>query len=99
MANKDTTNPKALVPKGYEIDDELSEMKKIKASVASSVQFRNGILESQKRVNYQNEFDRVQAAKRISALHPNVKERMNYIQQKARASPHTQNHVMYKPKL
>ena len=44
--------PKELIPKGYEIDNKLmSEMKKKKASVASSVQFGNEVLELQKRIN------------------------------------------------
>ena len=44
MANKNKTNPKALMPKGYGIEHKLMfEMKK-KASVASSAQFRNGIM-------------------------------------------------------
>ena len=72
MANKKKTIPQPLIPKGYETDNKLmSEMKKEKASVASSVQFRNEALESQKRkVNYQSEFDRLQGAKRLTALHP-----------------------------
>ena len=57
--------PKALMPKGPEIDNKsMSEMKKKPASVASPIQFRHDILESKKRVNYQNEFDRLQGAKR-----------------------------------
>ena len=39
-----------------------------------------------KRVNYQNEFDRLQSAKRLTALHPNVKSRMKELQQTARQS-------------
>ena len=59
---------------GYEIDNNLmSEMINKRATIASSVQFRNDILESQKRVNYQNEFDRLQSAKRIIGLQPHVK--------------------------
>ena len=65
MANKKKIIPQALMPKGYEIDSKLmSEMNKKKASVASSIQFGNGVLESQKRINYQSEFDRLQGAKR-----------------------------------
>ena len=35
---------------------ELPEKKKIKAQI----EFRNNIIESQKRINYKNEFDRLQ---------------------------------------
>ena len=63
MANEKKTNPLALM--GYEIDNQLMyDMGKKKETIAPSVQLRNGILESQKRTNYQNEFDRVQRAKR-----------------------------------
>ena len=75
MANKKKTNPLALM--GYEIGnkDNIGNDKE-KATIASSVQFRNDILESQKRNSYQREFDRLQGAKRLIALHPNAKCRM-----------------------
>ena len=92
--------PKALLPKGYGIDNKpMSEMKKKQASVASSVQFRNEVLESQKRINYQSEFDRLQGAKRLTALHPNVKSRMVDVQHKARQSLKGASHVIYQTKL
>ena len=87
MTNKKKANPKALMPKGYEIDEKLmDEMKKKRANIVSSVQFRHDILESQKRINYQNEFDRLQGSKKISGLDPNVKSRMQELQKKARQS-------------
>ena len=61
-------------------------MKKKKANILSSVQFRNDILESQKRINYQNEFDRLQGANKLSALNPHIKSRMQELQKKARQS-------------
>ena len=64
MANRKKTNPLALM--GYEIGNKLlSEVIKKKATIASPVQFRNDISKSQKRINYQNEFDRLQGAQRI----------------------------------
>ena len=48
-------------------------MRKERENIASSVQFRNDILESQKRINYQSGFDRLQGAKRLPALYPNDK--------------------------
>ena len=53
---------------------------------AASVQFRNELLESRKRINYQSEFDRLQGAKRLAALFPNVKTRMKELQQTTRQS-------------
>ena len=55
---------KGIVPKGYEMDNKLiDEMKKKRANIVSSIEFRNDILESQKRINYMNEFDRLRGAK------------------------------------
>ena len=48
--------------------------------IKTQVQFRNTLLESQKRVNYQNEFDRLQGSKRLTALQPYVKSRTKEIQ-------------------
>ena len=102
MANKKKANPKALMPKGYEIDNKLmEEMKKKRANIVSSVQFRNELLESQKRINYMNEFDRLQGAKKISGLDPNVKSRMQELQKKARQSlkGDTDTHRIYSTKF
>ena len=38
----------AFMPKGYEMNKLMEEMKKKKVNIASSVQIRNDILESQK---------------------------------------------------
>lgn len=50
--------------------------------IAAQVEFRHDLLEYQKRVNYQNGVDRLQGAKRIIGLQPNVKSRMKELQQK-----------------
>ena len=40
----------AFMPKGYEMNNQLmEEIKKKRINIASSVQFRNGVLESQKK--------------------------------------------------
>ena len=66
----------------------------------SSVQFRNEIMESQKRVSYQNEFDRFQGAKRLTQLNPNILKRRNYKKMqgnlwKATHTPYTQLNVKF----
>ena len=61
---------------------ELTEKRKIQAQV----QFRHDLLESQKRINYQNEFDRLQGAKKLVGLDANAKSRMQSLQQKAKQS-------------
>ena len=61
---------------------ELPETIKIKGHI----EFRNDILESQKRINYQNEFDRLQGAKRPPGLDINTKTRMKQLQKKTKQS-------------
>ena len=86
----------AFMPKGYEMNNKLmEEMKKKKENIASSVQFRNEVLESQKRVNYQNEFDRLHSTKKLSALDPTAKARMKDLQNKARHSLKCDTHIIY----
>ena len=100
MTNKKKANTKALMPKGYEIDNKLmGGMKQKRADIVSSVQFRNDVLESQKRVNYQNGFDRLQGAKKLSGLDPNVKSRMQELQKKARQSLKGDTHRIYSTKF
>ena len=41
-------------------------------NIKAQVQFRHDLLEPQKRINYQNEFDRLQGAKKLSGLDPHV---------------------------
>ena len=82
-----TPKHKGFMPKGYEVNNKLmDEMKKKRATIASSVQFRNDLLESQNRINYQNEFDRLQGAKKLAGLDANAKSRMQELQKKARQS-------------
>ena len=100
MANKSKANPKALMPKGYEIDNKLTfEMNNKKASVVSPVQFRNEIIESQKRISYHNEFGRLQGATKMIGLQPNVKERMKELHNKARQPRKTETHAIYKARF
>ena len=89
-----------FMPKGYEMNNKLmEEMKKKKKSIASSVQFRNEVLESQKRVNSHTEFDRLHGAKKLSALDPTAKARMKDLQDKARKSLKGETHIIYSTKF
>ena len=92
---------KGFMPKGYEVDNKLmDEMKKKRATIASSVQFRNDLLESQKRINYQNEFDRLQGAKKLAGLDANAKTRMKELQKKAKQSLNCEpSHRIYSTKF
>ena len=91
---------KGIVPKGYEMDNKLiDEMKKKRANIVSSIEFRNDILESQKRISYMNEFDRLRGSKKLSALDPNVKNRMKDLQTMARSSLKGKTHSIYSTKF
>ena len=52
---------------------ELPEKRKNKAQI----EFRNDILESQKRVNYKNEFDRLQGGKKLPGQDAHTRTIMN----------------------
>ena len=51
------------------------------------------------KTNYQSEFDRLQGAKRLTALHPNAKSRMNELQNKARQSLKGETHNICRTKF
>ena len=57
-----------------------------KENIKAQVQFRHDLLESQKRINYKNEFDRLQGAKKLPGLDVNTKLRMKELHKKARQS-------------
>ena len=64
----------------------IAELPEQREKVKAQVQFRHDILESQKRVNYKNEFDRLQGAKKLPGLDANTKTRTQQLQKKARKS-------------
>ena len=82
MANK----KKQATPGSVQFNKLISENPEKREKIKAQVQFRHDLLESQKRVNYQNEFDRLQGAKKLSGLDVNAKTRMKELQKKARQS-------------
>ena len=58
----------------------IAELLEKREKIISSVQFRHDFWESQQQINYQNEFDRLQGANKITGLQPNVKSRMKQLQ-------------------
>ena len=96
MANK-----KKAIPGTVQFNKLIAELPERREKIKAQVQFRHDILESQKRINYQNEFDRLQGAKKISGLDPNVKSRMQELQKKARQSlkGDTDTHRIYSTKF
>ena len=77
---------KAITPGTVQYNKLISELPEKREKIKAQVQFRHDLLESQKRVNYQNEFDRLQGAKKLSALDPHVKTRMQELKSMARKS-------------
>ena len=78
----------------------IAELPERKEKIKAQIEFRNNILESQKRINYKNEFDRLQGAKKISGLDVNAKTRMKELQNKAKQSLNgTPSHRIYSTKF
>ena len=63
MANKKKATPGTL-----QYNKLISEIPEKRQKIQAQVQFRSDIIESQKRVNYQNEFDRLQGAKKTGRI-------------------------------
>jgi len=82
MANK----KKQATPGTDQFNKLISELPEKREKIKANIQFRHDLLESQKRVNYQNEFDRLQGAKKLTGLDANAKTRMKELQKKARQS-------------
>ena len=96
MANK-----KKATTGSIQFNKLIAELPEKREKIKAQVQFRHDILESQKRSSYHNEFDRLQGAKKLSALDPNVKSRMQDLQKKARQSlkGNTDTHRIYSTKF
>ena len=77
---------KQATPGTVQYNKLISELPEKREKIKAQVQYRHDLLESQKRVTYQSEFDRLQGAKKLSALDPQVKSRMQELKKKARQS-------------
>ena len=77
---------KQPIPGSVQFNKLIAELPEKREKIKAQIEFRNDILESQKRVNYKNEFDRLQGAKRLPGLDANVKSRMKELQKKAKQS-------------
>ena len=56
---------KKIVPGSIQFNKLIAELPEKREKIKAQVQYRHDLLESQKRVNYQNEFDRIQGAKKL----------------------------------
>ena len=96
MANK----KKQANPGTVQFNKLIAELPEKREKIKAQIEFRNDILESQKRINYKNEFDRLQGAKKISGLDANTKTRMKELQNKAKQSLNgTPSHRIYSTKF
>ena len=77
---------KKAIPGTVQFNKLISELPEKRKKIKGQIEFRNDNLESQQRVNYQNEFDRLQGAKRLPGLDAITKTRMKELQKKAKQS-------------
>ena len=82
MANK----KKQANPGTVQFNKLMSEILEKREKIKAHIEFRHELLESQKRVNYKSEFDRLQGAKKLPGLDANAKARMKELQKKAKQS-------------
>ena len=82
MANK----KKQANPGSVQYNKLISELPEKREKIKAQIEFRHELIESQKRINYKNEFDRLQGAKKTIGLDANAKSRMQELQKKARQS-------------
>ena len=93
-------NKKKVTPGTIQYNKLIAELPEKREKIKAQVQFRHDLLESQKRINYKNEFDRLQGAKKIIGLDANAKSRMQELQKKARQSLNGEpSHRIYSTKF
>ena len=68
MANK-----KKVTPGTVQFNKLISELPEKREKIKAQIEFRHELLESEKRVNYNNEFDRLQGAKKLPGLDAKAK--------------------------
>ena len=84
-------------------DAVLHEINRHRENQASSIKFRKNLLESQKRSNYVNEYDRLRGSLHSGLVKdaPSIKyinERMGKLKELASESIHGKKHDVFKPK-
>ena len=92
-------NKKKVTPGTVQYNKLIAELPEKREKIKAEIEFRHELLESQKRVNYKNEFDRLQGAKKIIGLDANAKSRMQELQKKAKQSLNGEPHRIYSTKL
>ena len=77
---------KQAIPGTAQFHKLIAELPEKQKKNKAKIEFRNDILESQKRVNYKSEFERLHGAKNLSGLDANTITRMKELQKKAKQS-------------
>ena len=96
MANK----KKQATPGTAQFNKLIAELPEKREKIKAQIEFRHELLESQKRVHYQSEFDRLQGAKKLPGLDAKAKSRMQELQKKARQSLNGEpSHRIYSAKF
>jgi hypothetical protein len=96
MANK----KKQATPGTVQFNKLIAELPEKRENIKAQIEFRHDLLETQKRVNYKNEFDRLQGAKKLPGLDAKTKSRMQELQKKARQSLNGEpSHRIYSAKF
>ena len=91
---------KKATPGTVQFNKFIAELPEKREKIKAQIQFRHDLLESQKRTNYKNEFDRLQGAKKLPGLDANTKTRMRELQKKARHSLNGEpSHRIYSTKF
>ena len=93
-------NEKKVIPGTVQYDKLIAELPAKREKIKAQIEFRHELLESQKRVNYKNEFDRLQGAKKLPGLDAKTKSRMQELQKKAKQSLNGEpSHRIYSTKF
>ena len=84
-------------------DAVLHEIQRHRENKAASITFRKNVLESQKRTNYQNEYDRLRGIMtsglvRDALSKKHINQRMGKLKELASESIHGKVHQVFKPK-
>ena len=96
MANK----KKQATPGTVQFNKLIAELPEKREKIKAQIIFRHDLLETQKRVNYKNEFDRLQGGKKLPGLDTKTKSIMQELQKKAKQSLNGEpSHRIYSAKF
>ena len=67
---------KKAIPSTVQFNKLAAEIPEKRKTIKAQIEFRNYVLEAQKRINYKSESDRLQGAHKLPGLDANTKTRM-----------------------